>query len=289
VSAGPSFARFIAIDWSGARLATAQRRAIVRCVVEGPRGARRVTLLEAGCARREVVAWLAALAGDGVPTLVGLDFPFAYALPFLDHLGTPDFAALRDRMAVLAGSADAADGTAAFVARCGRWWARWSLGADHRTRRLVERVAATRGVESPLRALPAGSGYHFVGPRQVGKAAITGIAALAALKTRVPAARVWPFEDLAGASFVLAEIWPRLALAGVVKSDPAARHRYARALGQQGIQLRPAQARLATESDHALDALAAALAMASGRWAMPGRDALPRAAAREGWILGVPP
>jgi hypothetical protein len=289
VPTGPWFVRFIAIDWSGARLAAAQRRAIVRCVVEGRPGARRVTALEAGCDRREIVAWLADRAGDRVPTLVGLDFPFAYALPFLDHLATPDFAALCGRMAALAGPADAAAGTEAFVFRCGRWWARWSARADHRTRRLVERVAATRGVESPLRALPAGSGYHFVGPRQVGKAAITGIASLAALKARVPAARVWPFEELEGASFVLAEIWPRLALAGVVKSDPAARHRYARGLDQHGIQLRPAQARLAADSDHAIDALAAAVAMASGRWALPDRGALPREAAREGWILGVRP
>jgi hypothetical protein len=31
--APPSFARFVAIDWSGARRPAAQRRAIVRCVV----------------------------------------------------------------------------------------------------------------------------------------------------------------------------------------------------------------------------------------------------------------
>jgi hypothetical protein len=135
------------------------------------------------------VAWLAARARP-VPTLVGLDFPFAYAAPFLDHLRAPDFAALLARIGPLEGPPETGNCADAFITRCGRWWARWSQGEDHgRTRRHVERVATTRGAESPLRALPDGSGYRFVGPRQVGKAAITGIAALAALKARSRAVR----------------------------------------------------------------------------------------------------
>ena len=42
-------------------------------------------------------------------------------------------------------------------------------------------------------------------------------------------------------------------------------------------------------SDHAIDALAAAVAMASGRWPLLERSTLPPEAAREGWILGVEP
>jgi Protein of unknown function (DUF429) len=281
----PRFARFIAIDWSGARLPAAQRRAIVCCVVEG----HRVTAFEAGRDRQEIVAWLADHGTAGVPTLVGLDFPFAYTAPFLDHLRVPDFAALLARIAPFESRPQSRNCADAFITRCGRWWARWSKSEDHQTRRHVERVAATRGAESPLRALPLGPGYRFVGPRQVGKAAITGIAALAALKARIPGARVWPFEDPAGASLVLAEIWPRLALAGVVKSDPAARRRHVRALGHSGVQLRPEHRRIAAASDHAVDALAAAVAMASGRWPMLERSALPSDAVREGWILGVEP
>ena len=282
----PRFARFIAIDWSGARQPAAQRRAIVCCVVEG----HRVTALEGGRDRQEIVAWLADQGAAAVPTLVGLDCPFAYAAPFLDHLRAPDFAALRARIGPLEGPPETGHCADAFITRCGRWWARWSQGEDHgRTRRHVERVEATRGAESPLRALPEGSGYRFVGPRQVGKGAITGIAALAALKARIPGARVWPFEDPAGASLVLAEIWPRLALAGVVKSDRAARQRFVRALADCGVQLRPEHRRSAVASDHAVDALAAAVAMASGRWPVLERSALPPVAVREGWILGVEP
>ena len=289
--AGPPFARFIAIDWSGARSPSAQRRAIVRCVVEGSGSAPQVTALEGGRDRQEIVAWLAELAGDGVPTLVGLDFPFAYAAPFLDHVGVPDFSALLARLAPLDGGTAAPDGMDAFIAVCGQWWARWSAREDHRkTLRRVERVPATRGAESPLRALPQESSYRFVGPRQVGKAAITGIAAIAALKARAPAVRVWPFEDPGGgASLVLAEIWPRLALAGVVKSDATARRRHVQTLVQRGIQLGAEHARKAEGSDHAIDALAAGLAMVSGRWPLVDRSALPSDSSREGWILGVAP
>jgi hypothetical protein len=287
--APPSFARFVAVDWSGARDQAAQRRAIVRCVVERRGGGSHVTGLLGGRDRQEMVAWLAERAEDGVPTLVGLDFPFAYAMPFLDRLGAPDFSALLGRMARLDGASAAAGRADAFVARCGRWWARWGGHRDLRTRRHVERLAATRGAESPLRALPHGRGYRFVGPRQVGKAAITGIAAIAALRKRVPTVRVWPFEDPVGASLVLAEIWPRLALGAVAKSDPAARRGHVRELGRSGVHLRSAHARIAAASDHAIDALAAVVRMASGHWPLLGLDALPRQSAREGWILGVEP
>jgi hypothetical protein len=239
-----------------------------------------VTALACGLDRHETVAWLAERAADGVPTLVGLDFPFAYATPFLDSLGVREFGALLDYMVRLAMPQD----IDAHVGRCASWWVECGAHRDHRTRRRVERLPATSRAESPLRALRDG----FVGPRQVGKAAITGIAALAALKARAPAVRVWPFEDPAGASLVLAEIWPRLALAGVVKSDAAARRRHVRALGRHGVSLRPTHGLFAATSDHAIDALAAGLAMASGRWPLPDRRTLPPEAAREGWILGVP-
>jgi Protein of unknown function (DUF429) len=289
MSAPPPFARFVAIDWSGARRPAAQRRAIVRCVVERRDADSHVTCLRGGRDRQEMVAWLAERAEEGAPTLVGLDFPFAYAVPFLDRLGAPDFPALLACLAPLDGASEAPDRLDAFVTGCGRWWARWGRHQDHRTRRYVERLPAMRGAESPLRALRHGRGYGFVGPRQVGRAAITGIAAIALLKERVPTVRVWPFEDPAGASLVLAEIWPRLALGALVKSDPAARQRHVRELGRRGILLRPEHGHVAAASDHAIDALAAAVMMASGDWRLPGPDALPRESVREGWILGVEP
>jgi hypothetical protein len=282
----PPFTRFVAIDWSGAHPPVAQRRAIVRCVVERRDDDRRVTALESGRNRRETVAWLAERAEDGTPTLVGLDFPFAYAAPFLGRLGTRDFTALLLRMAPLDGASGRVD---AFVASCGRWWARWGGRRDRRTRRHVERLPATRGAESPLRALRRGGGYDFVGPRQVGKAAITGLAAIADLKNREPGVRVWPFEDPTGATLVLAEIWPRLALGPVRKSERAARRRHVRELRRRGVRLRPEHERLAVASDHAIDALAAAVEMASGRWPLAPRSALPPESLREGWILGVNP
>jgi hypothetical protein len=284
----PRFRRFVAIDWSGARSARAQRQAIVRCIIEPSAAGGAVTCLEGGRDRRETVAWLGALARDGVPTLVGLDFPFAYAAPFLDHLDAGDFPALLARLGPLHDAADAEARVAALIATCGRWWAGGAGRPDH-ARRAVECLPATRGAESPLRALSDGGGYRFVGARQVGKAALTGIAAVAALKREAPAVRVWPFEEPGAAPLVLAEVWPRLALGRVVKSDAAARRAAVGALARDGIRLRPVHRRAAAASDHAIDALAAAAAMALGRWPLLPRAALPREAAREGWILGVEP
>jgi hypothetical protein len=289
VPARPSFARFVAIDWSGARAPVAQRQAIVRCVVERRDRETRVVCLAGGRDREETVAWLAEQATDGVRTLAGLDFPFAYAAVFLDHLGVRDFPGLLTFMAALDGPPSPAGRVREFVATCGEWWARDGPGRDPRTRRQVECLPGLRGAESPLRALPQAGGYGFVGARQVGKAAITGIAAIAALKARVPSVRVWPFEPLGGASLVLAEIWPRLALGTLTKRDRDARRRKVRELRRRGVRLRSEHARLATASDHAIDALAAAAEMASGRWPLSRSSALPPGYAREGWILGVEP
>jgi hypothetical protein len=280
----PPFARFVAIDWSGASLPSYQRRAIVRCVIEGPPANRRVTSLEWGLDRDETVSWLAERASERIRTLVGMDFPFAYAAPFLDHLQVPDFPALLTRMAGLDG-AEAASLFEEFVTMCGQWW------ADRRgdARRQVERLETTVNVESPLRALPRNGRYEFIGPRQVGKGAIRGIAAIARLKRRAPSVRVWPFEDPGTAPLVLAEIWPRLALGAVRKRKLAEREQFVQTLLPRAVELPPELMCKAAASDHTIDALAAAVSMALGEWPLFDRHALPPGSAREGWILGVAP
>jgi hypothetical protein len=276
------FARFVAIDWSGASLRSYQRRAIVRCVIEGPPANRRVTSLDGGLDREETVSWLAEQAATGIRTLVGMDFPFAYAAPFMDHLQVPDFRALLAHMARLDGVA-AAPTRGQFVATCGKWWVDRSGDA----RRQVECLPNTRVAESPLRALFRKGHYEFIGPRQVGKGAITGIAAIARLKRLAPSVRVWPFEDPSGAPLVLAEIWPRLALGTVRKQQLAERKQHVQRLSRSGVGILPELAKKAAASDHAIDALAAAVEMASGRWPLTPRGELPREAVREGWILGA--
>jgi hypothetical protein len=280
---GEAFQRFVAVDWSGARDPAIQRRSICCCLVEAEGRALRVVELAGGLDRAATVAKLAALAADPPPTLVGLDFPFSYAEPFLDHLGVPDFPALLGRMR------REAERLEPFVdTTVGPWWQRW--GDDRlRTRRVVEQQAATRRAESPLRALPAAGGaFGFTGPRQVGKAAITGLAAIASLLEQAPRIGVWPFQELAGRSMVLGEIWPRLAVGSVVKTDAAARARHAADLRQRGIHLAPEHEQAAIASDDAFDALVSAVAMGLGGWFPVDRARLPRVARREGWILGVP-
>jgi len=171
-----------------------------------------------------------------------------------------------------------------FVTTCGKWWADRSGDA----RRQVECLPNTQDAESPLRALFREGRYEFIGPRQVGKGAITGIAAIAQLKHRAPSVRVWPFEDPGPAPLVLAEIWPRLALGTVRKRRLAEREQYAQGLSRRAVGLPPELEQKAAASDHAIDAVAAAVEMASGCWPLSERNSLPAAARREGWILGVP-
>ena len=261
-----------------------QRRAIVRCVVEGPPANRRVSSLEWGLDRQETVSWLVERAADGIRTLVGLDFPFAYAAPFLDHLRVSDFPALLAHMAGLDGT-EPASSFGEFVTACGKWW----VDRNGDTRRQVECLETTLNVESPLRALLRKDRYEFIGPRQVGKGAITGIAAIAQLKRRAPSVRVWPFEDPGAAPLVLAEIWPRLALGTVRKKRLAEREQFIQRLPQRAVELPPDLTRKAAASDHAIDALAAAVSMALGEWPLLDRRTLPPGSAREGWILGVEP
>jgi len=252
-------------------------------VVEIGGGTLRVTELSGGRDRVSMVEHLAALAANRRPTLVGLDFPFSYAARFLDYLGIPDFFTLCARMRVEATRVER------FVDETvGPWWARWQTDPV-RTRRVVERQDAALAAESPLRALGRKGGrYDFTGARQVGKAAITGIAAIGHLMDRAPQVRVWPFHELVEASCVVAEIWPRLALGGIVKQDPAVRRRCVDALRRSGVRLGPAHAREAVRSADAFDALHAAVAMGRGSWPPVAPARLPPEATREGWILGVP-
>lgn len=173
--------------------------------------------------------------------------------------------------------------------RIGPWWRKWATD-DLGGRRVVEREPGARGAESPLRALRLSDRrYDFAGAKQVGKAAITGMAAIGDLLARVPSARVWPFHrDWSRGSLVLAEIWPRLALGSVVKTDSRARRLHVANLERQGLLLSAGQKRDAVASDDALDALISALEMARGGWRPAELARLPAAAAREGWILGIP-
>jgi molybdopterin molybdotransferase len=61
-----------------------------------------------------------------------------------------------------------------------------------------------RGVQSPFKLAGIGS---------VGSQTLTGIPVLERLR-RALGAKVWPFEDIAGARVVIAEVWPRLAKKG---------------------------------------------------------------------------
>ena len=88
--AHPAYDRFIAIDWSGAKRESDQWRGIWWCVAEAHRGKLQVHELAHGKTREEVVDWLHCELQAGVPTLVGIDFPFSFPKGFVASQGASE-------------------------------------------------------------------------------------------------------------------------------------------------------------------------------------------------------
>ncbi|GJG86671.1 hypothetical protein tb265_18520 [Gemmatimonadetes bacterium T265] len=229
--------RVVAVDWSGARDAKGV------WLAEVDRGV--VTRLEAPGSREHAVARVAAASREGPRLAAGLDFAFSYPAWFLESRGCADAFALWD-----------------LVAREGEGWlARpaypfWTLGtrargeAGPRAYRETEREAAGARV-SPKSVFQVG------GPGQVGTMSIRGIPLLRDL--RAAGLAVWPFETPGPTQSVVVEIYPRRYYGdAVVKGDAVARRAY---LGRYGGRVSDAQRDAAAGSDHAFDALTAALAM----------------------------
>lgn len=264
---GPSFARVIAVDWSGARQG-AERR-IWLCEVAGGG----VVRLESGRSREALVAELGRMAGEDTPFAVGLDFAFSM----------PSWVFARTGF-------DAAPELWALAARRGdRWLAgpRWPFW---RTRRPGDLPGEWRHTERETAAQAPGgrrpsSVFKLVGADQVGAGSVRGMALLPRLQQAGVA--VWPFDDARAGAPVAVEIWPRLCYeAPLAKSRGEARVGY---LARHHPTLDGDVRRAAERSDDALDALVAAWAMWRHREALstlpPARDPTER---REGRIWAPP-
>ena len=283
-----AFDGYIAIDWSGAdgRYAGIS---IARCAPGGG-GPRLVAPAAARWTRTAVAEWLGDALRSGRRLLIGFDF--AFGMPFESGLGYLGGAApgVADAFALWdlidAASADAPDfGCAPMVAdprfaalywRAGRRPGRWTARQRH-----AERACGTATGTYPECV------FKLIGAKQFGKASLTGIRVLRAVRTgNRRAVSVWPFES-AGQGAVMVEIYPTLfrkdAAATVAKLRTREELNGAlRRLGSRGIGR-------STLSDHDADALISAAGMRDyieRRAYMLGDAADP--IRREGWIFGVP-
>jgi hypothetical protein len=281
----PHFARFAAIDWSGAKGKKHKGIAIATCEAGGAAPA----LIRPGhiWSRAEVLDWLVEAAGEA-PTLFGFDFSFAP--PILqrgDYL--PGEAGVPREAKAFWAYVDAACededlGAASFLET--RHRRHFYFGAADGAKRdfLHHRVC-----EAAFNATGGGKAstlYDAIGAAQVAKASFAGMRLLHALDGRVP---VWPFDPLPGRGSLVVEIYTRafIRLAGLSGRKVRTLDTLNEALAALGSGPFEAAASL---SDHDTDVLIAAaglrrIAADPAFWSP--RALTPALAATEGWTFGV--
>lgn len=281
----PSFSRFAAIDWSGAKGRRHKGIAVAWCSV----GDAAPELVRPGhlWSRQEVLDWvLEAAAAE--PTLFGFDF--SYAPPLLERGaylpgedGVP--AEARAFWAYVDGLCEDEDlGAASFLERHHR--RHFYFGAADGVKRdfLHHRVC-----EHAFNALGGGKAstlYDAIGAAQVAKASYAGMRLLHRLSGRLP---VWPMQPLPTSGSLVVEIYTRvfILLAGRNGRKVRTEAELAQALGSLGA----APPRLDTApSDHQTDVLIAAaglrrIAADPSYWQPPALT--PELARTEGWTFGI--
>ncbi len=281
----PRFARFAAIDWSGAKGGRHKGIAVALCDAGGAAP----VLVRPGqsWSRQAVLDWLLAEAAR-VPTLFGFDFSFAP--PILERgeylPGEPDVpTSARDFWAYVDRRSDDEDlGAASFLERVHR--RHFYFGAADGAKRDFLHYRACEQAFNAGGGGKASTVYDAIGAAQVAKASFAGMRLLHRLERQVP---VWPMDDSPHRGSLVVEIYTRV---------------FIRLAGLSGGKVRTletldcAMASLASRgsglshvpSDHESDALIAAAALRDiadqeQYWRPSGLDR--QTAQTEGWTFGV--
>jgi hypothetical protein len=287
------YERVIGVDWSGAGLSQRQEIYVAEATAQDPP---RVLSAVRAADRAAVEAFLRseplklskAWSGWKRPeplaasetVLVGLDFAFGFPRQFsLPGGGT---AWSWERLADWCKGFEGKMSWRSHCAQSPRWRSSFAgpggSGAVMHLRRTEEELVK-------LGERPA-SVFNLVGAQQVGAGSIRGIPILARLRGD-RAAAVWPFDEAASRPITVVEVFPRLWLtAGLGKQHPSHRIEQLRAWEKAGIRLENETELVAVASADAMDAVAAAIGLATESAISPARD-LPADAEREGWIAGV--
>ena len=293
---------FVGIDWSGAR---GPRQPGIQLSMALPGAAAPQTILpEDGrhWGREGIRDWLVARVrrNEAGPILVGIDFAFAH--PFQDEgayypglaASPPDAPALWQMVEATCERDPHLYGGAMFTApEIGdHYLSPRNHGAPHyRSRRRVTELAARASARAPSPTFKA------IGADNVATGSMAGMRLIHALKAALgPRLAVWPFDvvtpdRLPDLAMVLVEIFPSyyfhaagLNPAKNAAADPAFMNAALAAYDSRGVG--PGYAPRGADADEA-DAIisAAALRHLAG---LDGCWHAPEAAAKEGWIFGVP-
>jgi hypothetical protein len=280
----PAFARFAAIDWSGAKGKRHKGIAIALC--EAGEEAPRLVERPRPWSRTEVLEWLTDTAGEA-PTLYGFDF--SYAPPMIERGAYfPGDAVPEDAKSFWAYVDAVCDdedlGAASLLERHHR--RHFYFGAADGVKRdfLHHRVC-----EHAFNAMGGGKAstlYDAIGAAQVAKASYAGMRLLHRLEGRVP---VWPMDPLPASGSLVVEIYTRVFIRLSGLSGRKVRSRGDLDIALRGLGSRPAL--LEHEpNDHETDVLISAaglraIANDARYWNPPQLDA--RIASTEGWTFGV--
>jgi hypothetical protein len=280
------FARFAAIDWSGAK--GRRHKGIAIAVAEAGTAAPRLIRPDHVWSRTGALEWLLAEAA-AAPTLFGFDFSFAPPIVERGEYlpGEPDVpTTAREFWAYVESRCEDEDlGAASFLEEAHRRHFYFGIAdgvkADFvRFRQCDARLNAQGGRKTA-------SAYDAIGAAQVAKASFSGMRLLHHLDRRVA---VWPMDALPEQGSAVVEIYTRIYLrrAGLSGTKLRSRAELDRALA--GLGSRPSRLRF-EPNDHQTDALVTAAGMRALAASEPGAFApeglTPRLARSEGWTFGI--
>ena len=286
------FARFAAIDWSGAK--GTRHRGIAVAVCQAGEDAPRLVQPGHVWSRTEVLDWVLETR-DEAPTLYGFDLSGAFAFAdcgayFPQWERSPADVRGLWRLVEELSASEPDLGASAFHdhpeasrhfrrhgARCGDLF---TPGAGRM--RVVELEEKRQGLCNPV------SNFNLVGAAQVGKSSLTGMRLFLRLDGLVP---IWPFDPRPERGSAVVEIYTSIAAADA--GLPRGRTKVREAAGLDRALARLASrphAPLARYDDHATDALISAawlrlFAEDEGLWSPASLT--PEIARTEGWTFGV--
>jgi len=280
-----NFARFVAIDWSGAKGKRHKGIAIAEA-----RGDVAPRLVRPGhvWSREEVLGWLLKQAMKE-PTLFGFDFSFAP--PIVERgeylIGEPDVPkTAREFWAYVDARCDDEDlGAASFLETAHRKHFYFGIADGVKAGFMHFRQCDARLNEQGGRKIA--SAYDAIGAAQVAKASFSGMRLAHRLDAKVA---IWPFDPLPERGSVVVEIYTRIYLRRAGMSGVKLRTRAELNSALAGLRSPPARLRF-EPNDHQTDALVTAagmrqLALTEPRAFAP-QGLTPEIARTEGWTFGV--
>jgi hypothetical protein len=283
---GGRFARFVAIDWSGAK--GKRHKGIAVAVAEAGTAAPRLVRPEQVWSRTELLEWLLAEAA-AAPTLFGFDFSFAPPIAERGEYlpGEPDVpSTAREFWAYVERRSEDEDlGAASFLEQAHRRHFYFGIADGEKARFMHFRQCDARLNAQGGRK--TASAFDAIGAAQVAKASFSGMRLLHRLDGRVA---IWPMDALPERGSAVVEIYTRIYLRRAGMRGTKLRSRAELDCALVALGSRPARLRF-EPNDHQTDALVTAAGMRSLTTAEPSAFApeglTPELARSEGWTFGI--